>query len=270
MRINGKIIGLLLGMGFYVPIGAILGLFIGHLFDKGYFHRLIAEAQSTKKDARGYTSTQQIFFDTSFAVMGYIAKADGRVSKQEIQLAERIMAEMGLSGEKRTQAINMFRQGKEPGFDYRVPLAQLRRVAWFQPGLVRMFLEMQVQIALVDGGMSQQSRSALRNVFLGLGYPERMFNLYERQFNASHQQQSSQAGSVPVRELLSDDYKLLGLTKTATDAEVKKAYRRMMSKNHPDRLIAKGMPPEMVKLATQKTQNIKQSYDRIMNTRVNC
>jgi DnaJ like chaperone protein len=268
MRNGGKIVGLLLGAGFYVPIGAMVGLFVGHLYDKGYFHRLFFEAQPKNTSGGGYTSTQQIFFDTSFSVMGYIAKADGRVSEQEIQLAERIMVEMGLAGEKRRQAINQFNQGKTAGFDYQVPLAQLRRVAWFQPGLVRMFLEIQIQVALANGQMSQPSRDALRRVFLGLGYPERMFNYYERQFNNGYQQQSYQAGGVPVRESLREDYALLGLDKAASAAEVKKSYRRMMSKHHPDRLIAKGMPPEMVKLATQKTQNIKQAYDRIMATKV--
>jgi DnaJ like chaperone protein len=264
MRINGKIIGLLIGLGFF-PLGPVIGLFIGHMFDRGYFHRLFAGASTTKAGGQAYTSTQQIFFDTSFAIMGYIAKADGRVSVQEIQLAERIMAEMHLTGERRAHAIAMFQQGKAPGFDYRVPLAQLRRVAWFQPGLMRMFLDIQIQVALVNGSMVAPSRAALRNVFLGLGYPERVFNVYERQFSqAERGGYRGFAGNAQASAVTTDqDYALLGLTQGASAAEVKKAYRRKMSKHHPDRLIAKGMPPEMVKLATQKTQNIKQAYERI-------
>ena len=60
-----------------------------------------------------------------------------------------------------------------------------------------------------------------------------------------------------------DYYSILGITKTASAAEIKKAYRRLMSQHHPDKLVAKGLPDEMITLATEKTQEIRKAYDLI-------
>ena len=54
-----------------------------------------------------------------------------------------------------------------------------------------------------------------------------------------------------------------GISEQASPAEIKKAYRKQMSQHHPDKLLAKGLPEEMIKIATEKTQNIKAAYDRI-------
>ena len=66
---------------------------------------------------------------------------------------------------------------------------------------------------------------------------------------------------------VSEAYKMLALDKTADKNEVKRAYRKMMSQHHPDKLVAKGLPPEMIKLATEKTQHIRAAYDLIKESR---
>jgi DnaJ like chaperone protein len=66
---------------------------------------------------------------------------------------------------------------------------------------------------------------------------------------------------------VSQAYDVLGIDRTASDAEVKKAYRRLMNQHHPDKLIAKGLPEEMIRIATEKTQQIKQAYEQIKTDR---
>ena len=62
---------------------------------------------------------------------------------------------------------------------------------------------------------------------------------------------------------LSQAYKILGVSKNSSEAEIKKAYRRLMSQHHPDKLVSKGLPDEMIQLATEKTQEIRKAYDLI-------
>ena len=268
MAFGGKIFGTFLGMPFLPPFGSVFGFFVGHLYDIGFFHRFFMQRVTEHTQQRGYSSVQQLFFDVSFSVMGFIAKSDGRVSELEIQMAERIMQEMGLQGERRKHAIAQFNLGKQADFDYQSELERLRQVGWFQPGLIRLFLDIQVQIALANGVLRPGSRQALRSVFLGLGYSSQMYERYERQFFEEHREQSGDyhSGAYQARSserTLDEEYALLGVSPQVTSAELKKAYRRMMSKHHPDRLIAQGVPPEMIKLATQKTQQIKQAYERL-------
>ncbi len=269
-------IGLILGLFIFPPWGLLIGFALGAMYDNGVFQRWQSDfgtSDTGRSSSSGHTSTQQVFFDTSFAVMGYIAKADGRVSQQEIDIAESVMAQMGLVGELRRRAISMFNQGKNHPMFCREALARFRRVAWFQPGLIRMFLEIQMQIATATGRLSLASQEALRFVFQSLGIPNMAFEEYLRQFSSAYQQQShgySQSGytgGAGSSLHIGDAYQTLGVTKESSDDDVKKAYRRLMSKNHPDRLIAKGVPPEMIKIATQKTQTIKQAYDRIKSVR---
>ncbi|MGJ8687769.1 MAG: DnaJ domain-containing protein, partial [Spongiibacteraceae bacterium] len=68
-------------------------------------------------------------------------------------------------------------------------------------------------------------------------------------------------------QALQDAYKAIGVEETASDAELKKAYRRLMSEHHPDKLIAKGVPEDMIKMATEKSQEIQAAYEMIKKSR---
>ncbi len=263
MRWTGKIIGA--AIGFIIipgPVGFILGLLVGHLFDAGYFKRLLGGAQSTHT-----SKVQQVFFKATFMVMGHIAKSDGRVSEQEIAAARNVMAQLNLSETNRHQAIDYFNQGKQSGFDVKATLDELKRSCWSRPTLLRTFLEIQIYMAHVEGPLTAQKRAALQFVCTQLGVGSFSFEQFEQQYQAGQNYRQTGGAYVDPKQHLKAAYELLGVSASATDAEVKKAYRRQMSKNHPDRLIAKGLPPEMVKLATQKTQQIKSAYETIKKTR---
>ncbi len=57
------------------------------------------------------------------------------------------------------------------------------------------------------------------------------------------------------------------MPRTATNAEVKRSYRRLMSQNHPDKLVARGLPESMLEVAKQKTQAIQAAFERIRESR---
>lgn len=264
----GKVIGGLCGLMLLGPIGFLIGIFIGHMFDLGlHKHWQILHTQVKQQ-----SQIQQIFFRTTFLVMGYVAKADGRVSEAEIQVARNVMNRMGLNEAMRHQAIEYFTQGKQANFRLEQALADLAQVAHNNKVLLRMFVEIQTQAAMADGSMSSAKQAVLKTISQRLGFAPFDFNVFEDLFRYQHgyQQRSQQQNyqqarraSFPLREA----YALLGIPDSASDAEVKRAYRRSMSQNHPDKLVAKGLPEGMIKLATEKTQNIKAAYEAICAAR---
>ena len=239
-------------------LAALVGFIVGSYLDQN---------SSIGRDKRSFRNRiQEIFFNTSFQILGYIAKSDGRVSSQEIEAAERIMRQMELSPELRKNAINLFNEGKQPGFKPQPSLLKLRQACNSHPHLLQMFIQIQLQMAYAESNfLSPAKETALRNIcnILGVSSAEFTgFNYNQRQYS-SHGYSNEQV----QQHSLKDDYKLLNISSDASDVEVKKAYRKAMSQNHPDRMIAEGVPPEMVKMATQKTQEIKAAYERIKAAR---
>lgn len=263
----GKFIGGFFGALLAGPIGMLIGVFIGHTFDRG----LKTTRVSFGHQPGTHTRSQEVFFNATFLVMGHIAKADGYVSENEIQAAELVMARLGLTGTAKQNAINLFRAGKQPSFNLQQTLDDLFQACHRNPILLQMFVEIQSQMAHADGHLSANKQHVLQIISqrLGIGFYD--FSAFEDFFRTGHQQSHQRsyqhAHAAPSRNRLSEAYKLLGIEQTATDAEVKKAYRRLMSQNHPDKLIAKGLPEEMVKLATEKTQNIRAAYDAVCKAR---
>ena len=142
--------GLLLGgtFGFLLggPIGALLGAAAGRLVGSAVRNLEIADATETPVER-----VQMAFFAAVFGVMGHVAKADGRVSPEEIRLATQVMDQLGLDAEQRRLARDLFNAGKQPDFPLDGVLDQLRRECGRSLNLVRMFLEMQIQAAGADG-----------------------------------------------------------------------------------------------------------------------
>ncbi len=251
MAYSGKIIGGCLGFIFGRIPGLGIGIFIGHLYDSGHFalNPFHANPQEHRQ------KTQTAFFNTTFQTMGHIAKADGRVSQLEIQHAQQVMEDMGLNSDMRREAIRLFQQGKQPGFAINQALHNLRAACWRHPSLLRTFIEIQIKMAYADGQqLSASKKACLQHILQQLGIRGFRF----------HQQGG--AGAQPQRmakDNLKQAYQTLGVPQGSSEQTVKKAYRKQMSENHPDKMIAKGLPPEMIKVATEKTQQIKQAYELI-------
>ena len=201
-------------------------------------------------------------------VMGHIAKSDGRVSEKEIAHARHVMQQMGLTETLKHEAIELFNKGKQTDFQVDLAISQLRQACWRHPSLLKMFLEIQLRMAYADGShMTPKKQSVLENIFSQLGLRGFRFNDFEQQFkHEQHYQRHHQQTHTNPQQSLGEAYKILGISKQANKQEIKKAYRKLMSENHPDKLIAQGLPQEMIKVATEKTQRIKLAYEQIMKS----
>jgi DnaJ like chaperone protein len=263
---NGKIIGVFLGSIFWGPVGAIFGIVLGHLFDIGCFDKFLKRL-GIRRAASQQANVQQIFYSCTFTTMGHLAKSDGRVSENEIRAAKSIMERLHLSPAMKKEAIQLFNDGKQTDFNINVTLAHLKKSCWNRPSLLRTFLEIQLQMAYADGQkISPEKHTALQYICSQLGIKGFNFRNFESRYRAQQNYQQTGQSHHP-RQHLQDAYKILETNASASDADVKKAYRRQMNKNHPDKLISKGLPPEMIKLANEKTQQIKSAYDTIKHAR---
>lgn len=271
MQYWGKLIGLVLGLmsgtGFW---GVVLGLLIGHMIDK-----------SRQVRSSGYFSNQAqrqaLFFSTTFQVMGHLTKSKGRVTEADIHVASALMERMQLHGAARTAAQQAFREGKQADFPLREKLRELRSICFGRVDLIRMFLEIQLQAAFADGSLHPNERAVLYVIAEELGFSRIQFDQFlsmmegGRQFGGGYQQQGQyqqqggygggyQRQSGPT---LADACKVLGVKPNDDATTIKRAYRKLMSEHHPDKLVAKGLPPEMLEMAKQKAQEIQAAYDLI-------
>jgi DnaJ like chaperone protein len=268
MSWTATVIGAIFGLLFGGFPGLFLGLMLGFTIDTG----LIDKWRNRFVNREDNQHVKEVFFNTTFKMMGYLAKSDGRVSESEIQAAQQTMVQMGLDANQRRRAIRAFNQGKQPDFDLASAIVSLREQCWRHPSLLKVFIEVQLQIASAEGSPSPAKLRALENICQQLGIFGFNFGAFAQQFGGGqyqrHQQQhrysSNNSGyQFNPRQSLSEAYQVLGVGSNSSKEEVKKAYRRQMSQHHPDRLIAKGVPESMIKIATAKTQKIKQAYEDI-------
>lgn len=264
----GKLVGGAFGYMLGGPIGALLGAALGHRFDKGM--------QGLPQDRAAWgpgdrERVQTAFFTTTFSVMGHLAKADGRVSPDEIRLAEAVMSQMSLSSEMRQTAIRLFHEGKAADFPLDDVIEQFRQECHRRQTLIQMFMEIQIQAAFADGQMDRQEEAVLLHVCRLLHIPEFTFRLLVQRVRAeAHFAGAGAGGRAPARPQalsLENAYAILNVSADTSDREVKRSYRRLISQHHPDKLVSKGLPEEMMKVAAQKTDEIKKAYERIKTAR---
>ena len=238
------------------PLGAMLGVaFAGNLSKrKSNFGKF-------SKDHRpgDQQRVQAAFFSSLFSVMGYIAKVDGKVSKSEILLAQQVMQNMQLSDDMQIVAKELFNQGKDKDFNLDEVLQQFLIETHRRTHLVRMFLEIQIQATYADGVLHDKENEALKYIAQKLHFPIHELKILIQQFSAT----SKNTSQLTVE----DAYLILGADESLTDKAIKRVYRRLLAQHHPDKLVAKGLPEDMIKIANEKTHEIISAYERIKNHR---
>ena len=245
-------------------MGAILGAALGHNFDLN-----IEQERPRDFDLGARERVQTAFFTATFSVMGQVCKADGKISQDEIQVAEAVMAQMQLNPEQRRTAIDLFNQGKQDDFPLGQIIEQFRRECHRRQNLTQMFLEIQLHAAYADGVLHPNEKRLLLQIFGQLGLTRAYFDQLAELVRAQRFFSDDGAhGRKPTHsELLIQAYAALGVTESSTMPEIKKAYRRLMSQHHPDKLVSKGLPEEMIKIATEKTHEIRKAYELIRKHR---
>ncbi|MEP4145816.1 MAG: co-chaperone DjlA [Halioglobus sp.] len=257
----GKIIGGIIGLLVLGPIGLILGIFVGHLFDNGLMQTL--KFASPQNIAR----IKKSFFETTFLLLGHLAKADGRISQQEVDHTEAIISQMGLDGQQRKLAIELFQQGAAKEFQLEAAVSSFMETCRGQRQLCQTLLFFLISLALADHDIEQVEHEVLRRVARLLGISSTQLEQMLRMAQAQgHFHGSSGYGAQPGTSL-EDAYDALGVASDVDDKALKRAYRKLMSENHPDKLIAKGVPEDMIKLATERSQEIQAAYEMIKKSR---
>ena len=267
----GKLIGAFFGYLMAGPTGAFFGVLIGNFFDRGlaeHFSRPHWPYHAEKRNA-----VQKIFIETTFSVMGHLAKADGRVSEQAIRMAQTLMKELYLNHVKKTEAQLYFNNGKKPAFKLEDTITLLKKTSTDNPALLKLFIDILYRAAQVDG-LSIKKQHVFNLILNQMGFAplNQQYRFYEDFHNYStykhtHQENTSSSNRQQQYQAphhtLEHAYGILGILPTANKQDIKRAYRRLMSRNHPDKLIAKGLPEDMIKMANEKTQKIRKAYEQI-------
>jgi DnaJ like chaperone protein len=254
----GKLIGGFFGFLMAGPLGALFGLLVGNFFDRG----LMAQSLKLKHPFHAEKSsyTKAIFIEAIFSAMGHIAKSDGKISPEEITQTQAFIDELNLSSQQKKQAQKYFIAGKSPSYPLSDILIKLQSTTHQNPQLLRLFLDKLYTIAKVDG-FTRHKINTLNFILSTLGFS----GLDQQQpFQKDYYRQSQQQ-KVPQRPKVNlssqEAYQLLNISPGASQQEIKRAYRKLMSRYHPDKLIAKNATPEQIKQATEKTQLIRKAYD---------
>ncbi len=244
--ILGALIGLAIGGLRGLIVGVVLGYLLGRRLRQAAREHLVR--------------IQAQFLDSTFAVMGALSKADSVVTRDEISAAEAVFAQLGLIGERRLAAIAAFNRGKAPGFDLDAEVAQLARICRGRRQLLQLFLQVQLSAIAADGVVHPAEHEMLVRVARRLGFSEADLAQLEALLRAN-------AARPSPRQKLDAAYAALGVAASATDAEIKRAYRRLMSENHPDKLAVKGLPESMRAIAEERTREISTAYALIKEAR---
>ena len=245
MSIWGKVIGGVAGFALGGPLGALLGGIAGHAVDK------IREAAAPDLDEdteklSGPSGAKQMAFTVGVIVLGAkMAKADGTVSRAEIEAFKEVFQ---IPPEEVKNVGRIFDMAKKDASGFE-PYA--KQVAWLfrnEPAVLEELLGGLFHIARADGDIHPAELDYLRKVAGIFGLDARAFERVRAAFMGAED---------------ADPYAIIGVNRDASNDEIKKVYRRLIRENHPDTLIAQGMPQEFVDVANERMAAINAAYDQI-------
>lgn len=235
--------------------GLVVGAAVGYAISVG-----LRNSQGSSLGA-SLANVQAQFLESTFAVMGAVCKADGVVTRDEIDTAESMFVRLNLSPTQRETAKAAFVRGKAQGFDLDGEVNRFTMAARGHRPILATFLQIQFAAVAADGSVHPAEHEILVRVARLLGLSEADVAQLEAQLRTG-----AGNGPSPQRKL-DDAYTALGLAASATDSQIKQAYRRLMSQNHPDKLAGKGLPESMREMAEQRTREISTAYALIKEAR---
>ena len=246
----------ILGLIFGGPVGLLFGALIGYAASWALHRSILGNLRVVQSD----------LIDTTFAVMGAVCKADRVVTRDEINTVEQIFTMLRLTAEQREQAKAAFNRGKQPGFDLDAAVDRFARISHRRAPLVQLFLQLQCMAIPADGRVDPAEHTMLVRVARRLGLGERDVAQLEALLRAAGGGPSA-PGAEPARDRLTDAYAALGVSPEASSAEIKRAYRKLISQNHPDKLAARGLPESMRAVAEERSRELNTAYDLIKSAR---
>ena len=250
------VLGAIIGAIFGSLPGAIIGGLIGYGAGIALRHSVVG----------GLRVVQSTLIDSTFSVMGALCKADKVVTRDEIQAVERAFEMFKLNDAQREQAKAAFTRGKQPDFDLDAAVDDFARISRGRGPLVQLFLQLQLMAVGADGQIHPAEHAMLVRVARRLGLQESDVSQLEALLRAATGGPSA-AGAPPPKDRLADAYAALGVTPNSSAADIKRAYRKLISQNHPDKLAARGLPESMRAIAEERSREINSAYDLIKAAR---
>jgi len=254
------VVGTLAGFVTGRPWMAIIGLIVGHQFDRGFADRFTKFGPDVSHGR--LEQLPAVFVEILFQTMGHVAKADGRVSGNEIRAARALMHRLGLGPMEIRQAIGWFESGKDAAYPLRARLRELRGKALRKPGSRALFLRLLMEIVLADSTVHHSERVILWTVCTELDIGRVELAQLEAMLRAQRGFRRSAAGDADTRRV-NAAYRTLGVDKSSSNDEIKKAYRRLMNRNHPDKLASKDPGAAAMAEAERRTREVRGAYEML-------
>ena len=245
MSFWGKVVGGAAGFAMGGPLGALIGAVMGHAVDR-FNESGDATAMPVDRVQR-----EQAFAIAVIVLGAKMAKADGQVTRDEIAAFRRVFtvpeSDVG-------RVARIFDEAKKDARGFEPYARQIAALFQGRPAVLEELLNALLEIAYADGAVGEAERRFLSEVAQIFGLDpsvlDRLFAVRGIDIGA--------AGS---------PYAVLGVSADAPLDEVKTAYRRLAREHHPDRLVAEGLPEEMIQIATRKIAGINEAYDRVLRLR---
>jgi DnaJ like chaperone protein len=254
----GKVIGTLAGLATLKPCFALLGLFVGHQFDRGFEERY----RSFQKQGAGIGRLSDEYLRALFQTMGHLAKSDGRVTEAEIRAARAVMHRIGLGPAQVRHAINWFEEGKQPGFPLVKTVREARRVSARRTDQRVVFIRLLLEVILAKDRLHRKERALLWTICTELDVGRADLAQLEAMIRAQKGFRRSPAGDADTRRIKAA-YRTLGVEESATNDEIKKAYRRQMNRHHPDKIASSNPDEAAVQAAENRTREVRAAYEML-------
>ncbi|MCP5209477.1 MAG: co-chaperone DjlA [Hahellaceae bacterium] len=259
----GKFFGSMMGFMTGGPFGAMFGLALGSSFDE---HMQKFWKQSWSFSLGDSSQGRQVFLQAMMASLGKVAKSDGRITETDIAFAEIVMQRLHLNSGDKASAKRYFQQGKNDDFDVTPLLKELQNKCSFNPEYLGLFISILLQNCYQTGQASPLRLKKTKSLCKLAGLSDFQFEQIHTRFRQNWEQHSQRHSSHKITPQAA--YKVLGVPPDSTLADVKKAYRRLMSQHHPDKHIASGHNQRFIDTAKEKTQTIQSAYDCIKKERL--
>ena len=258
MLIGSYVGGSALGGG---PLFRLLGAIAGAVLGSRVEDSVRGRRRVSSGRAMGSRNRSMVFCASVAAMLAKMAKADGVVSRHEIAGVENAFRRLGFTTEARRYAIDVFRRAKDDPhtiYDYARDFA----MAVDSVEVRELFYEILWDVACADGEISRAELQILQRIPRALGIRLEWYAYF-----ASQRMGGQSAGRSAPRDSLADAYAVLGADANDSADELKRKYRELAKKNHPDALRAQGLPEEMVGKATERMSRINAAWTLIREAR---
>jgi DnaJ like chaperone protein len=260
----GKVVGTIAGLATGRPWIGLLGFILGHQFDRGFADKFTKFGPEVSQSRLGQVSPR--FAEILFETMGHVAKADGRVTEDEIRAARALMHRLGMGPAEIRSSIRQFEAGKRHDYPLRNKMRELREQTGRKQDARGLFLRLLMEVVLASGTVHQSERLILWTVCKELDVGRAELAQLEAMLRAQRGFRRSAAGDADTRRI-DLAYRTLGVEQSSSNDDIKKAYRRLMNKSHPDKLAGGDHDAAVISEAERRTREVRGAYELLKTRR---